>query len=101
MEYKQKLIEFEKRALNAYCEQSESVGFIFTSYENRVSKDEENGYCVGFQNGYKEALVKSYDSIEKEIEYLAKDIKQRYIEINGHLGSSIIYDLVMSLKDKL
>lgn len=49
--------EFEDKALNAYCKQSEVEGFLFKEYDGFISQDESNGYCIGFQNGYKQALI--------------------------------------------
>ena len=46
----------EGYALKAYCEHSEKEGFIF-SQKNGCSLDESNGYCTGFQNGYREACM--------------------------------------------
>jgi len=51
------LKEFQNKSLEAYCELSEKEGFLFKKNDGFKSEDETNGYCVGFQNGYKQALI--------------------------------------------
>jgi hypothetical protein len=47
----------EGLALEAFCKHSEVDGFLFTPDQDCKSLDESNGYCIGFLNGYKLAIL--------------------------------------------
>lgn len=76
----QKIRLFDEKSLQAYCNHSEVDGFIFTTYQGRSSQDESNGYCIGFQNGYKQALIDfDINNIKQKIE--------EYIKSRGYTWS--------------